>query len=282
MIPKAKASVLMVLAWLLSLNAHSACKVFDGTMYNGKPRVLRGIFPTVSIVYESWVWPSVESRKELPDKRKFESRLRMLKSSSGLAILDIEAWPVRGYRYKPWVVESSLDKYLVLMDWAEKGRPDLKWGMFGLVLPNNYPASVSDPKSRKYDWWQKENDRMVRLVKRTKLVFPSFYTYEKDPAQWLKSVQAKRKELGRLYDGPVYPFIWPQYYDHKPADPALWLKYIPGDFWRMQLETVCRIADGVVIWGGWDFEKRRRAKWDESAEWWKVTRKFILENSSVQ
>jgi len=280
-IPRRKATYLVLFAWLLSLNGYGACKIYDGTKYSGKPRSIGKIFPAVPLVYGSRLWPKNKSKEALPSRKRFESRLMALHSPTVIAVLDIEAWPVRGYRYKPWVVESSLDKYVTLLDWAKKTRPDLRWGMFGRLPTSDYLASVADPVSRKFKQWQKENDRMVRLAERVELAFPSFYTYDKEPAQWLKSVQAKRKELGRLYDGPVYPFIWPQYYDHKPADPALWLKYISGDFWRLQLETVCDIADGVVIWGGWDFEKRRRAKWDESAEWWKVTRKFILENSSA-
>lgn len=282
MISRAKAPLLAVLAWLLSFNGHAACKIYDGTKYSGKPWTIRNIFPTVPIVYGSKLWPRNHSREELPSRKRFESRLRGLRSPAKIAVLDIEAWPVRGYRYRPWIVESSLDKYLTLLDWAGAVRPDLVWGMFGRLPTSDYLASVSDPGSRKFKQWQKENDRMVRLAERVKLAFPSFYTYEKEPSQWLKSVNAKRKELARIYDGPVYGFIWPQYFDHKPADQSLWLDFITGDFWRLQLETVCNIADGVVIWGGWDFDKRRRAKWNDNAEWWKVTKKFIEENAVGQ
>ena len=48
--------------------------------------------------------------------------------------------------------------------------------------------------------------------------------------------------------------------------------YIDADFWRLQLETVAEHADGVVIWGGWDFDHNRPARWDERVPWWQATR----------
>ena len=70
-------------------------------------------------------------------------------------------------------------------------------------------------------------------------------------------------------------FPSPQYFDHKPTPKHLQVKFIPGEFWALQLETVCKYADGAIIWGGWDFKKWTRFEWDPTAEWWKITREYI-------
>jgi hypothetical protein len=46
-------------------------------------------------------------------------------------------------------------------------------------------------------------------------------------------------------------------------------KYLPVDFWRCQLETLYKHADGVVIWGGY------RCDWQLNFPWWKETIKFL-------
>jgi hypothetical protein len=107
--------------------------------------------------------------------------------------------------------------------------------------------------------------------------FPSVYTYSADRMVWLKSLHAQVAEARRLFDGPVYVFLWPQYFDHEPADADLRLQYIDGDFWRFQLDEVKKVADGVVIWGGWDFSKGRPAIWVPTAPWWESTKAFVTD-----
>ena len=46
----------------------------------------------------------------------------------------------------------------------------------------------------------------------------------------------------------------------------------------MQLDTVRQYADGVVIWGGWNFKDRKPDKWDDRSSWWVITKRFLDEN----
>ena len=46
--------------------------------------------------------------------------------------------------------------------------------------------------------------------------------------------------------------------------------FLPGDFWRMQLETANKYADGIVIWCC-----TGKQTWDDEAPWWLETQKFI-------
>jgi hypothetical protein len=68
---------------------------------------------------------------------------------------------------------------------------------------------------------------------------------------------------------PVYAFLWPQYYStrHKELGDI----YIEADFWRLQLETAYKYADGVVIWFP------LRIDWEQASQgpWWEVTKTFL-------
>ncbi len=69
---------------------------------------------------------------------------------------------------------------------------------------------------------------------------------------------------------PVIVFLWPEYHD---SNMILKGNYIEKEFWRLQLDTVFKYADGLIIWGGW------KQEWDSNAIWWKETIQFIQENN---
>ena len=77
----------------------------------------------------------------------------------------------------------------------------------------------------------------------------------------------------RAYGKPVYAFLWPRFHD---SNRLLGGRYIGDDYWRMELDTARRYADGIVLWGGWD--EGRPAQWDENAPWWRVTKGFLQED----
>jgi hypothetical protein len=74
---------------------------------------------------------------------------------------------------------------------------------------------------------------------------------------------------------PVYVFLWPEYHD---SNAALRGTQIDAKYWRTQLETARKFADGIVIWGGYDLLKNRPRKWNEEDAWWKETRNFLATN----
>jgi hypothetical protein len=71
----------------------------------------------------------------------------------------------------------------------------------------------------------------------------------------------------RQYGKPVYAFLWPRYHD---SNRFIGGQPISRKFWRKQLETVYRHADGVVIW---DYD---RSLWREYMPWWLETKAFLL------
>ncbi len=96
------------------------------------------------------------------------------------------------------------------------------------------------------------------------VVFPSLYTTFPNEGDWVKYATENLRQA-RLYGKKVYAFLWPEYNENS----KLKGQRISAEFWRIQLETCRRYADGIVIWGGWQKE------WDETAPWWIETKEFM-------
>lgn len=104
-------------------------------------------------------------------------------------------------------------------------------------------------------------------------LFPSLYTFSQNRDAWVRSAIAHIDEARRYgTDALVYVFLWPQYHEITRGHA---LEYLDGDFWRLQIETAERYADGAVIWGGWDIKKNIPERWDENMPWWIETKSFI-------
>ncbi len=255
--------------------------VYDATQYEHKPDLRRyGIMP-MPVLYDQWAYNdrSAKYKKEnLPDRAMLAARVKKEARSSGVIVLDFESWPVMGYSNMPWVMSRSAEKYVNVLRWVKSDVPKIKVGFFGIVPPSDYLATIAEPSSRRYQQWIRDNNLVKAIANEIDIAFPSVYTYSADRSLWKRSLRAQVSEARRLFGGAVYVFIWPQYFDHAPADPELWLKYMDGEFWRFQLDEVRAVADGVVVWGGWDFERNRPAKWDPNAAWWQETKRFSESN----
>ena len=130
-----------------------------------------------------------------------------------------------------------------------------------------------------YKQWQRENDAVSSLASDVGIIYPSLYTFYDDVDGWVRVAKENIAEARRISHGkPVMPFLWPQYHD---SAHALAFQPLPKDFWERQLATVHSDADGVVIWGGWDFKNHKVSEWDEGAEWWTATKEFLQHATNI-
>ncbi len=248
--------------------------VFDALLYKGKPDL--GL-ARIAVIYSSALWHSDDPNNPPRDK-PIESIVRSIArtlSSDIFVCLDIEHWPVRGEKQ---VVNESIRKFIQVIQWMRDENPKLKIGIYG-VLPIKsywdvvpYKHNMNDVElRRRFEEWQKANERLKELAEHVDAVFPDIYAHYTELEDW-KIYATANMEEARTYGKPVYAFVWPQYHEEKPE---LAGKYLPADYWRLILETCFKEANGIVIWGG------PGQDWDPEFPWWKETQKWWSETASA-
>lgn len=251
-------------------NASQDFIVFDGMHLRNKPAEIAeaGLVP-IKIIYARPIFGENPRRlrragsMDLPSRERV-SRIarRISREGHRWAIIDIEHWPLRGRNR----VGRSLENYMTVLEWFREAAPEVEWGYYG-VVPQRNDLFVMRPRStRRHQAWMRANDHFGSLANSVDALFPTIYVKrDTDPERWVELAERYIAEARRLNPGaPVYPFLWPQYHDGsgRPIEP---------DFWRLQLETVRRLADGAVIW------HTGRYRWDSGAPWWQETKEFMQE-----
>ena len=235
--------------------------IFDGLRMRDKPNLSVFGLKQITVLYHKDFWPDGQ-----PDDEPNEARLRLLTDRAWklghLVCLDIEHWPV--YEVSATQKQQSLAKLMRVADEMHARKPGLRIGYYGLLPRQDYWAPVGDDAKR-LEAWQAHNQGMQALAGHVDVVFPSVYTFYDDPQGWVRFAEATIAEA-RPYGKQVYVFLCPWYHN---SNEALKGQPIDADFWRLQLETAHRLADGVVIWSDpWKH-------WSEQAPWWIQTRAFM-------
>jgi hypothetical protein len=239
--------------------------VFDGTLYSNKPDLSAyGIRP-ITIAGAGKFGPDwYKQADRLPNIESVNAAAREAQQKGHGVVLDIEHWPLKG---SPDSVRDSLTKYMTVLQWFRAAAPGLSIGYYGVPPIRDYWRAIKGTASQEHKTWREENDQLRSLAGAVDMLFPSLYTFYPDQAGWKKYAIAQIEEARRYGNGkPVYVFLMSTYHD---SNRILGGQYLPADYWLLELETAKQYADGIVIWGGW------KAKWDDSAPWWKTTKEFM-------
>jgi hypothetical protein len=279
-----RAESIAVLAFLLVLGlvgsggaqaAPSACfHVYDATLYAGKPDLVPlGIQHLRLVSPQAW-WKAAKSG---PDQR----RDVVMKETEGLidskdpVIVDLEL-PLAS---KDPASTANIKLYEDLMDWMRAAGYDKPLAYYASLPLRDYWGAVRGPGSAPYRDWQADNDRLSGIVGKVSALYPSLYTFYPDQEGWAKYARANIAEARRIGGNrPVYPFLWPQYHD---SAKGLAHQYLEQSYWTRELQVVGAQADGVVIWGGWDFDKNQPQAWDPTAAWWQATQAYLKSRSDL-
>lgn len=248
-------------------------RIFDASGFKGKPNLAPyGIEPATVIYAGNHFWPGKKHMDSLPQRSAVTAMVRQWitprRPMHALTVIDLEHWPNVG---EAGVVEASVDKYLTLFQWVKEDvGNETKVGYYAIPPLRDYWRATQGPDVKAYKQWQADNDKFIRLAQTVEVLTPSLYTFYSDRKGWDLYAITNVSEARRLAAGkPVYPFVWPHF--HEGGNQK---GYIGKELWLAQLQTLERIADGVVIWAGLEV-------WDKDAGWWEATKEFIASSSRV-
>ena len=225
-----------------TVSAGHPCPVFDATDFGQKPDLTQYGLKHITVVYAGLMWDSSDEAN-LPDRNRISAFARLASESTDLLVIDIEEWPVVG---DPATIAESIKKYQTMIRWFKMPQPALRVGVYGMPPIRDYWDSLQEEGSPRYVAWQKENDNLAPVAHLADALFPRFIPSTKIVPVG-RSMRSHRLRRRARYAGgkPVYVFLWPQYH---PSDKKLANTFLPGDYWRMELETARKYADGIVIW----------------------------------
>lgn len=247
--------------------------VFDGTLYKNKPDLsLLGVKP-IKIIYGHEFWEPGQNMDPLPTKARVREVASSAQALEVPAVIDIEHWLTSPtvHKVSAATAQESVAKYATVLSWFRDAAPGQPVGLYGIVPMIDYWRAIERPSSALHLEWVADGERALSLVGLVDALFPSLYTFYVDQKGWVAYATAQLIEARRLAAGkPVYVFLWPQYHN---SNAIVGEHYLPDEYWKLELDTVRKYADGVVLWGGW--AGNGPAMWDDKAGWWTVTKRFL-------
>jgi len=272
--------VFLLLAQPTYANNHDAnniFKIYEALIYDEKPDMSVYGIETLTILNHTTLWNPNNTRNNIPDKETISNLTHGLLKDKEIVVINIEHWPLVGATDS--TIEKSINKYVKTLQGFKKEAKSLNVGLYSMIPERNYWAPVSGRQSENFTEWRKRNNILKPIEEEVDIFFPSLYTFYNDKDEWLIYAKAQIEEARRLNPiKPVYVFLWPQYHN---SNSKIGLEFISKEFWRMQIETAKKYADGLVIWGGWDFKNNNRLKWNPNAEWWAITKEFAKVSTTL-
>jgi hypothetical protein len=235
--------------------------MFDALLYLKKPDLSQYGFKNILVIYDGSLWNAGETQRDTINSARIISVAKTLPPNS-LVCIDIESWPLKG---PSEVVTQSKKKYIAVAKLFRENCPTAKIGFYGIVPIRDFWRAIRGEGDESYKDWDLENSNLQEIADTVDVIFPSLYTFYPDQNGWKIYATANIKEA-RKYGKPVYPFLWPEYHNSNITYGG---QLIPADFWRLELMTCSQLADGIVVWGGW------QKNWDDNAAWWIETNNFI-------
>ena len=234
---------------------HRTFPVYDNMFYIGKPDTTKyGLIPS-NIIDDAHIWPHGQNYGALPSRGVFDALVAANNTNPGPTVLDIEKLPLKG---SPSTIQQHLQVLATLADWTRADAPGKTVGYYGYNTLTGVP-----PASRSY---------AQQLARHVEAFFPSMYTFDDDQAAWATRAVTEAAEDRALAAGkPVFFYLWPQYHDGTPKQ----FQYIDTAYWKFQLDTSYKYADGIVLWGP------SRFAWDETSGWWAETLEFVRQVASA-
>ncbi len=235
---------------------------YDGTVFKDKPNlVAQGLSP-INVVYVA--------RDTVVNEAWARATARQIATKGQIAVIDFERLSISTMHTDEATVRANMAQMIQIIDWMKNERPNIKLGYYDNLPVESYWVTL----------WQKPGDLarlnaanalLKPLADKVDYIFPSLYTVYDNTEAWRIYAEAQISRA-RQFGKPVIPFLWFEYHDNN-AD--LKGQELPKAVWAQELATVRALADGAIIWGGW------QRSWNDNANWWKTLQKAAVEGDAA-
>lgn len=246
----------ILLSTLSSFAQKKEFKIFNALLFKETPDLTEYGFSKINMIYEDGVISTDYHRKKgdftwrFVDSKKIANQsVKSRKNSQTPTVLDVEYWGHLLYNAR--TKREAEEIFLQLIRLYRANDPN------SLVSVFHYGA-ISE-----------------RIYNASNVVYPCYYTHGTNRNEWVAMVKNGIAAIKkRNKDLPIYVFIWPQY-NPVPGKHDLGYKFVEADFWRLQLETLYPLCDGVIIWSHHRDENGKEIYFNEEMPWFQETLKFI-------
>lgn len=245
----------------------SSFKIWDSILgYPGRPDSLgsniRKDIVISSDFFSGYDWAN--GILTTPEETKTRAWANQAALNNQILIINIEAWEI-DVRYYPEVeVQSTIDKFSQIIDWAKSAEPNLKLGIYSYVpIRAFWPSFPNEPG---YNEWVAANERLSTLANKVDYFFPSLYTFYANQNAWWETYAKSNIDIVKKYNKPIYPFIMPRY--HESATGGIASQLMSQSEFLFQLDTLKKYADGIVLWDGGS------ETWSDTLPWYQALNEF--------
>ncbi len=243
-------------------------QVYNGLLHENLPDLGPSGIVAAHII-DRGIWPAGTSHLDPPEPELVHAWIAALPDDGAPIVMDFEFYD---FKSGDNATAEALRSLTIIADTFQRFSDDRQIGFYGYLPTRDYWRAIRDPDSPEYREWARENTYAQPLEPHVDCLFPSIYTFYEDRDGWERYARAQIREARRISDKSVFAFLWPDYHNQGRRGPP---RTLPADYWRHQLEVMRETADGIVLWGGWDFEQNAKQQWDDSAPWWRETRAFL-------
>jgi hypothetical protein len=236
--------------------------VYDGLHNSDKPPLADLGFKAIDVKYRDSFFVGQDTGRA--DEATVRATARdVVDRGSGIAVVDIEHWPLDIRKSSHAEVLQSIDKLITVVHWLRDERPQIRIGLYSGVPIRDYRTTVRFARNSTegevytlYHEWNLANEFLDSLAQALDFIMPSAYTFYEDQGGWAAAMRELLKAAQR-YGKPVYPFVMARYHPLAKPERLAW-QPLPIDYWRFELETLYDLCvDGIVLWGAY------RYKWGE-------------------
>ena len=239
-------------------NKRKDFKIFNALLFKNTPDLTKYGFKKINLIYEDGVIstnyhvkdPGAMKRRFI-DSAKVLTQAKKSRLSPGIpTCLDVEHWPIANPAYQKYAITQYVD--LIKQYRKNDNKSLVSVFHYGAISREIYDAS--------------------------NVIYPCYYTHDENPNVWIGMVNNSIVNIRKFGKKKlIYAFIWPQN-NPQSNKPGFGYRFVDRKVWRMQLERLYQLVDGVVIWSHYNDENGKLIYFDTNMPWFQETLDFMADH----